>query len=147
MLRHYWCYQRSRSERCRAAGTKGVPRNGPTGEADAIEKNITPLGGFPHYGEVNYDFLLIKGAVQGTRKRPIVLRKPIFPTTKSWQTEKCEIKFIDTASKIGHGRFQTAAEKDKILGTLASKNRQWWSLLIMLWKAAINNLLAEVSLF
>jgi large subunit ribosomal protein L3e len=29
-----------------------------------------------------------------------------------------EIKFIDTASKIGHGRFQTAEEKSKILGLL-----------------------------
>jgi len=51
---------------------------------DAIDKNITPMGGFPHYGVVNQDFLLIKGGVIGTRKRPLVLRKSIFPTTKSW---------------------------------------------------------------
>jgi large subunit ribosomal protein L3e len=53
-------------------------------EADAVEKNITPLGGFPHYGEVNQDFLLIKGGVIGTKKRPIIIRKSIFATTKSW---------------------------------------------------------------
>lgn len=93
-------------------------------EADAVEKNITPLGGFPHYGEVNEDFLLIKGGVMGTRKRPLILRKSIFATTKSWQTEKIDVKFIDTSSKIGHGRFQTAKEKDKILGPLASKRRE-----------------------
>merc|ERR1712010_381499 len=33
---------------------------------DAVEKQITPLGGFPHYGVVNEDFLLIKGGVIGT---------------------------------------------------------------------------------
>lgn len=74
-------------------------------EADAVEKNITPLGGFPHYGEVNEDFLLIKGGVMGTRKRPLILRKSIFATTKSWMTEKIDVKFIDTSSKMGHGRF------------------------------------------
>jgi len=53
-------------------------------ENDAVEKTITPLGGFPHYGEVNEDFLLIKGGVTGTRKRPLILRKSIFATTKNW---------------------------------------------------------------
>ena len=89
------------------AAADGVTNNAMC-EADAVEKNITPLGGFPHYGEVNQDFLLIKGGVMGTRKRPVVMRKSIFPTTKSWQTEKIDVKFIDTSSKHGHGRFQTA---------------------------------------
>jgi len=35
-----------------------------------------------------------------------------------------QVKFIDTASKIGHGRFQTFEEKDKFLGPLASKQRE-----------------------
>ena len=100
----------------------GDTRNAHT-EADAVEKDITPLGGFPHYGIVNHDFLLIKGGTMGSRKRVCVIRKSIFPTTKSWMTEKCDIKFIDTASKHGHGRFQTAQEKDKLLGPLASKQR------------------------
>jgi large subunit ribosomal protein L3e len=103
-----------------AGAVRGVKNNATT-EADAIEKNITPMGGFPHYGEVNEDFLLVKGGVIGVRKRPVVLRKSIFPTTKSWMTEQIEVKFIDTASKHGHGRFQTFEEKDKILGPLASK--------------------------
>lgn len=89
--------------------------------ADAVEKNITPMGGFPHYGEVNEDYLLMKGQIMGTKKRAIVLRKSIFPCTKNWMTEKIDLKFIDTSSKLGHGRFQTAAEKDKFLGPLASK--------------------------
>jgi large subunit ribosomal protein L3e len=105
-----------------AGAVNGVDNNATT-DADAVTKNITPMGGFPHYGEVNEDFLLIKGGVQGTRKRAVTIRKSIFPTVKSWQTENIDVKFIDTASKIGHGRFQTAGEKDKILGPLASKRR------------------------
>jgi large subunit ribosomal protein L3e len=105
------------------AGSVGGATNNAYCEADAVEKNITPLGGFPHYGEVNEDFVLIKGGVMGTRKRPVVLRKSIFATTRSWMTEKIDVKFIDTSSKIGHGRFQTAEEKDKVLGPLASKQR------------------------
>lgn len=66
---------------------------------------------------------MVKGCVVGTRKRPIVLRKSIFPQTTNAALEKMEIKFIDTSSKIGHGKFQTLEEKDKFLGPLASKNR------------------------
>jgi len=66
------------------AGAVGGVTNNATTAADAVEKNITPLGGFPHYGVVNEDFVLIKGGIAGTRKRPVVLRKSIFPTTKTW---------------------------------------------------------------
>jgi large subunit ribosomal protein L3e len=62
----------------------GAAKDNATTAADAVTKQITPLGGFPHYGQVNEDFVLIKGGVAGTRKRPLVLRKSIFPTTKSW---------------------------------------------------------------
>jgi len=33
------------------------------------------MGGFPHYGEVNNDFLMIKGCCVGPKKRVITLRK------------------------------------------------------------------------
>jgi large subunit ribosomal protein L3e len=32
--------------------------------------------------------------------------------------EKINLKFIDTASKFGHGRFQTAADKLSFMGPL-----------------------------
>ena len=35
--------------------------------------------------------------------------------------QEVELKFIDTSSKYGHGRFQTKEEKDKFLGPLVSK--------------------------
>jgi len=83
---------------------------------DLTEKNITPLGGFPHYGIVNEDFVLIKGCCVGPKKRALLLRKSLFPQVSRTALEKINLKFIDTASKMGHGRFQTADEKAKFLG-------------------------------
>ena len=37
--------------------------------------------------------------------------------------EKIDIKFVDTSSKFGHGRFQDSAEKLKFMGPLASSTR------------------------
>jgi large subunit ribosomal protein L3e len=96
-------------------GTKGDSKSCMT-EQDLTEKSITPLGGFPHYGEINEDFLMIKGAVVGPKKRVITLRKSLLTHTSRKALEEIELKFIDTSSKFGHGRFQTAAEKDKFMG-------------------------------
>ena len=65
---------------------RGVKNNATT-ESDIAEKNITPLGGFPHYGEVNNDFVMLKGCVVGTRKRPITLRKSLLHQTHTAATE------------------------------------------------------------
>merc|ERR1712038_1791474 len=84
--------------------------------ADLTEKGITPMGGFPHYGEINEDWLMIKGGVCGTKKRLVTLRKSLLPQTKRAAMEEIKLKFIDTSSKIGHGRFQTYEEKRKFFG-------------------------------
>jgi large subunit ribosomal protein L3e len=91
-----------------------------TTASDLTEKAITPLGGFVQYGEVNEDFLMIKGGVVGTVKRVLTLRKTLVPQVKRAATEQSSLglKFIDTSSKFGHGRFQTAAEKAAFLGPL-----------------------------
>merc|ERR1712232_639781 len=85
-------------------------------EADLTEKGITPMGGFSHYGEVTQDWVMVKGAIMGCRKRLITLRKSLLPQVSRKATEKVELKFIDTASKMGHGRFQTSEEKAKFFG-------------------------------
>jgi large subunit ribosomal protein L3e len=90
---------------------------------DLTEKNITPLGGFPHYGIVNEDFVLIKGCCVGPKKRALILRKSLFPQVSRTALEKINLKFIDTASKLGHGRFQTADEKAKFLGPKAAAKK------------------------
>jgi len=89
---------------------------------DLTNKAITPLGGFPHYGVVDEDFVMLKGGVQGPKKRVVVLRKSLLPQTTRDALENIELKFIDTSSKFGHGRFQTKEEKDKFMGpTLKSE--------------------------
>jgi len=101
-------------------GKKGDTKSAST-ESDLTEKGITPVGGFPHYGEINEDWLMIKGAVAGSRKRPVTLRKSLIVSSRRAHHEPINLKFIDTSSKYGHGRFQTLEEKNKFLGTLASK--------------------------
>ncbi len=92
-------------------------------EADLTEKSITPMGGFPHYGEVNEDWLMLKGCVAGARKRCLTLRRSLHANFSRVQMEEINLKFIDTSSKFGHGRFQTPDEKAKFMGPLASKTR------------------------
>merc|ERR1711957_670294 len=91
--------------------------------ADLTEKGITPMGGFPHYGEVNEDWVMLKGATVGVKKRPLILRKSMMNHSSRKHLETIDLKFIDTSSKLGHGRFQTADEKAKFLGPLASKQK------------------------
>jgi large subunit ribosomal protein L3e len=91
-------------------------KNNATTEADLTEKNITPMGGFPHYGRVTEDFVMIKGCCIGVKKRTLILRHPLATRTGTKYTESINLKFIDTSSKMGHGRFQTAEEKAKFFG-------------------------------
>jgi len=87
-------------------------------EFDLTDKGITPLGGFPHYGVVDQDWVMLKGSVAGPVKRVITLRRSLIPQVKATATEKIALKFIDTSSKFGHGRFQTPEEKLKFQGAL-----------------------------
>jgi len=96
----------------------GQPVMNATTAADLTDKTITPLGGFPHYGIVKDDFLMIKGTVPGCKKRPITIRHSVILQTDVRSREEIELKFIDTSSKFGHGRFQTKAEKDKFMGVM-----------------------------
>jgi len=85
---------------------------------DLTQKHISPMGGFPHYGEINQDWIMIKGGVVSHKKSVLTLRKSLLTPTKRWMLEKINLKFIDTSSKFGHGRFQTAEEKAKFYGRL-----------------------------
>merc|ERR1712187_384154 len=99
---------------------KDDSNNAITGQ-DLTEKGITPMGGFSHYGEVREDWIMVKGCVVGPRKRVLTLRKSLLPQVSRKATEKIELKFIDTSSKIGHGRFQTSEEKAKFYGGAVTK--------------------------
>jgi len=97
--------------------------NGQT-KSDLSKKDINPLGGFPHYGLVNNDFLVVKGGVMGPVRRVITLRKVMGRHQNSDAREKVDLKFIDTSSKLGYGRFQTLEEKRKFLGIRPSKEEK-----------------------
>lgn len=101
---------------------KGEDKTNASTDFDRTEKTITPLGGFVRYGNVNNDFVLIKGSIPGVKKRVITLRKSLKVHTSRSALEKINLKWIDTASKFGKGRFQTPAEKAAFLGTLKKDN-------------------------
>jgi large subunit ribosomal protein L3e len=83
---------------------------------DLTVKGINPMGGWPHYGLIRSDWIMLKGCVMGAKKRPITMRKSTQPSSK--RSEPVDLKFIDTASKFGHGRFQTFEEKAAFVGVL-----------------------------
>ncbi|KAF6522224.1 hypothetical protein HZS61_013752 [Fusarium oxysporum f. sp. conglutinans] len=97
---------------------KGDADDNAATEIDVTKKTITPLGGFVRYGEVNNDFVMVKGSIPGTKKRVMTLRKTMFPQTSRRALEKVSLKWIDTSSEFGHGAFQTPAEKKQYQGTL-----------------------------
>ena len=91
---------------------KGGVENNATTEFDLTEKNINPVGGFPHYGLEREDYMMLKGNIIGAQKRVITLRKALFEQMSRNAQEEVTLKFIDTSSKFGHGRFQTLDEKN-----------------------------------
>jgi large subunit ribosomal protein L3e len=97
---------------------KGDAEDSASTEVDVTKKKITPLGGFVRYGEINNDFVMVKGSVPGVKKRVMTLRKSMFIHTSRKALEKVELKWIDTSSEFGHGAFQTPAEKKQYQGTL-----------------------------
>jgi large subunit ribosomal protein L3e len=99
-------------------GKKGEDSHKASTEFDTTNKEVTPMGGFPHYGIVKEDFVMIKGCVVGTKKRVVTLRQSLYKQTSRNALEEIKLKFIDTSSKFGHGRFQTSEEKAKQMGKL-----------------------------
>jgi len=90
-------------------------------ENDLTEKSITLIGGFSHDGEVNEDWVMLKGCVVGCRRRVVTMRKSLLPQVSCKATVMVTPKLTDTASKSGHGRFQTSEEKAKFYGGGAQK--------------------------
>ncbi|ADG13248.1 50S ribosomal protein L3 [Methanocaldococcus infernus] len=86
-----------------------VPRPGQMGYHQRTEYNkrilkignngeeITPEGGFPHYGVIKNNYVILKGSVQGPQKRLIVLRSAIRPEEPLIKVP--EITYISTTPK------------------------------------------------
>ncbi|WP_456395478.1 50S ribosomal protein L3 [Thermococcus sp.] len=76
-----------------------IGENGRLKLDDKHEVEITPKGGFPHYGIIRSDFLLIQGTVQGAIKRIIRVRPAIRPPAKKPPVERVQITYISRESK------------------------------------------------
>ena len=63
-------------------------------------EDITPAGGFPHYGNVRNAYVLIHGSIPGPTKRLVSLREAI-RYQRGVTVEKPEISYISTTSKQG----------------------------------------------
>nr|GMD82783.1 60S ribosomal protein L3 [Ipomoea batatas] len=71
-------------------GKAGQESHAAITEFDRTEKDITPMGGFPHYGV-------------GPKKRVVTLRQTLLNQTSRVALKEINLKFIDTSSKFGHG--------------------------------------------
>ncbi len=89
-----------------------VPQPGQTGFHRRTEYNkrilrigdngyeVTPAGGFLHYGVVRSTYVMLAGSIPGTPKRPIVMRHPVRP---QWTPEAPpKITYISLQSKQGN---------------------------------------------
>ncbi len=63
-------------------------------------EEITPAGGFPHYGVVQSSYILLHGSIPGPAKRLIGIRDAV-RYQRGVQVKKPEITYISTTSKQG----------------------------------------------
>ncbi len=63
-------------------------------------EDITPAGGFPHYGKINGSYVLIHGSIPGPTKRLVSMRDAI-RYRRGVKIEKPEISYISTTSNQG----------------------------------------------
>lgn len=61
---------------------------------------VTPAGGFPHYGVVRTHYLLVHGSVPGPTKRLIRLRDAV-RYNRGIEVQQADIRYVSTASKQG----------------------------------------------
>ena len=64
------------------------------------ENEITPAGGFLHYGDIKNSYVLIKGSIPGPAKRLVRLRTAVRSGSKK-SNSPIEITYVSTASKQG----------------------------------------------
>lgn len=60
--------------------------------AKISDLNINKAGGFPHYGNIKTEFLVISGSLPGPQKRPLLLTTSLRPTK---YTNKRKLEFIE----------------------------------------------------
>lgn len=61
---------------------------------------ITPAGGFPHYGVIRNAYLLVHGSIPGPTKRLIRMRDAV-RYTRGIEIQQADIRYVSTSSKQG----------------------------------------------
>lgn len=69
-----------------------------------------------------YEKDLFSTAICGSKA--IGVLQSLLVQTKRVALEKIDLHFIDTSSKMGHGRFQTSAEKSAFMGPLKKDKKK-----------------------
>merc|ERR1711978_23323 len=98
-------------------------KNNAATEYDIADKSINPMGGFPHYGGqagLHHD----QGLLHWTQEENPHPEESLLTHTKKRALEKINLKFIDTSSKFGHGRFQTPQDKAAFMGPLKKDRKE-----------------------
>ncbi|KAE8690763.1 60S ribosomal protein L3-2 [Hibiscus syriacus] len=72
-------------------GKAGQESHAAMTEYDGTEKDITPMGGFPHYGVVKEDYLMFKGGCVGPNKRVATLSSRIWSCRKTRESAKSKL--------------------------------------------------------
>ena len=62
------------------------------------ESDITPEGGFLHYGEVSNDYMIVEGSLPGPAKRMLRFRDAIRPRASK---PDVDLTYVSTSSKQG----------------------------------------------
>ena len=63
-------------------------------------EEITPAGGFPHYGIIRNAYVLLHGSIPGPAKRLIGMREAV-RYQRGVKVEKAEVSYISITSKQG----------------------------------------------
>jgi large subunit ribosomal protein L3 len=56
--------------------------------SNAQQNPITPSGGFPHFGDVRGDYVIVRGSVPGPIKRLVDFRLPLYPRRQKVQAPR-----------------------------------------------------------
>ncbi|KAL2503709.1 60S ribosomal protein L3-1 [Abeliophyllum distichum] len=106
---------------------------------DRTKKDITPIGGFPHYGIVKDDFLIIKGCCVRPKKRVVTLRQSLLTQISRLALEEIKLKFINTSSKFGNAASRLLKRSRNSMDALKHNGRYFE---ILTWPVILFGLLS-----
>lgn len=84
------------------AGQRGFHQRTETGKrilliSNVKERNITPPGGFMHFGVLNGDYAVLRGSCPGPAKRFLIVRFPV----RSKRVKVAQPQIIEVSTRIG----------------------------------------------